>query len=101
MSVVDTVSDLIRDIERRLDTAEIAPERKTSGTVVSVADGIARVSGLSGVAFSEIVEFECGARGVALNLEEYTVGVVVLSGFLDISEGMIATGTGTMLEIPV
>ena len=98
---VALAEELIRDIEARLDSAEIAPERKNSGVVSYLGDGIAKVVGLSDIAYNEVVEFESGARGVAMNLEEHFVGVVVLSGFSTIHEGMVATVSGKILEIPV
>ena len=98
---VALAEELIRDIEARLDNAEIAPERKNSGVVSYLGDGIAKVVGLSDIAYNEVVEFESGARGVAMNLEEHFVGVVVLSGFSTIHEGMVATASGKILEIPV
>ena len=98
---VALAEELIRDIEARLDSTEIAPERKNSGVVSYLGDGIAKVVGLSDIAYNEVVEFESGARGVAMNLEEHFVGVVVLSGFSTIHEGMVATASGKILEIPV
>ena len=98
---VALAEELIRDIEARLDSTEIAPERKNSGVVSYLGDGIAKVVGLSDIAYNEVVEFESGARGVAMNLEEHCVGVVVLSGFSTIHEGMVATASGKILEIPV
>ncbi len=101
MAVTDTIAHLIQNIERRLDSADVSPERASSGEVVSLGDGIAKVAGLRNVAYNEVIEFESGAKGVALNLEEYSVGVVVFSGFSTISEGMVAKSTGRILEIPV
>lgn len=56
--------------------------------------------GLRNIAYNEVVNFESGARGVAMNLEEHFVGVVILSGFSTIHEGMIAEASGKILEIP-
>lgn len=98
---VSLAEELIRDIETRLDSVEVSPERKNSGVVSYLGDGIAKVVGLSEVAYNEVVNFESGARGVAMNLEEHFVGVVILSGFSTIAEGMVATASGKILEIPV
>lgn len=97
-TVLDT---LIREIETQIDSASISPERVNSGEVISLGDGIAKVIGLREVAYNEVVEFESGAKGVAMNLEENFVGVVVLSGVETIKEGMIAKTTGRILEVPV
>ena len=97
-TVLDT---LIREIETQIDSAALSPERVNSGEVISLGDGIAKVIGLREVAYNEVVEFESGARGVAMNLEENFVGVVVLSGVDTIKEGMMAKTTGRILEVPV
>lgn len=100
-SPVQAVDTLIKEIEKQIDTADFSPERISSGTVVYLGDGIAKVVGLKDVAYNEVVEFESGAQGVAMNLEEHSVGIVVLSGFATIHEGMIARTTKKILEIPV
>ena len=71
------------------------------GTVIEVADGIARVSGLSQVAASEMLEFEGGVMGVALNLEESTIGSIVFGDFLKLRPGQVVRGTGRILSVPV
>ncbi|MDP6403505.1 MAG: F0F1 ATP synthase subunit alpha, partial [SAR202 cluster bacterium] len=71
------------------------------GTVVEVGDGIARVHGLSGVAYSELVEFEGGIMGMALNLEEDNVGVVIMGDPLAVKEGNEVRSTGRIVEVPV
>lgn len=95
------IDSLIREIEAKIDSTDLSPERVNSGEVISLGDGIAKVVGLREVAYNEVVEFESGARGVAMNLEENFVGVVVLSGVDTIKEGMIAKTTGRILEVPV
>src|SRR5687767_9817479 len=71
------------------------------GTVVEAGDGIARVHGLSECMYSELVEFENGAAGLALNLEEETVGVLVLGDHLGIEEGQVVKTTGRVADVPV
>ena len=71
------------------------------GVVVEVGDGIARIHGLSGVAFSELVEFAGGTLGMALNLEEDSVGAVILGDPRSVKEGSEARGTGRIVEVPV
>ena len=95
------LDSIIKDVENRIDSADLSPERKNSGTVVYLGDGIARVIGMREIAYNEVVNFESGAVGVALNLEEHSVGVVILSGFASIKEGNIATASGKILEVPV
>ncbi len=71
------------------------------GTVVEAGDGIARVHGLSDCMASELVEFSNGAMGLALNLEEETVGVMILGEYTDIKEGDEVRSTGRIVEVPV
>jgi len=71
------------------------------GTVVEAGDGIARVHGLSEVMASELVEFPSGVMGLALNLEEESVGVVLLGDYSDIKEGDEVRATGRIAEVPV
>ena len=84
----------IQGFESKLDLAEI-------GEVISVGDGIARVYGLDNVMFNEMVEFEEGTLGLAFNLEESSVGVVVLGEYKQLREGHQVRRTGRVLETPV
>ncbi len=70
------------------------------GTVLEVGDGIARVYGLSGVMSGEMVEFPSGVIGLAFNLEEKSVGVIILGDYLSISEGDEVRAMGTLLSVP-
>lgn len=92
---------VLADITKQIQTLDMTPEKVQTGTVVSLWDGVARVDGLSGVSYNEMIEFESGATGVALNLEEFSVWVVILSGFKNISEGETAKATGRVMEVPV
>lgn len=94
-------NSVLADIQKHIETIDIIPEKVQTGTVISVGDGVARIDGLSHVAYNEMIEFESGAVGVALNLEEFSVGVVILSGFKSIKEGEIAKATGHVMEVPV
>src|SRR6476620_7538944 len=71
------------------------------GTVVEAGDGIARVHGLSECMSSELVEFDNGAMGLAMNLEEETVGILVLGDYLTIEEGQTVRTTGRVADVPV
>ena len=71
------------------------------GVVVEVGDGIARVHGLSGVSYGELVEFEDGTTAMALNLEEDSVGVVIMGDAAGIKEGNEVRSTGRIVEVPV
>jgi len=71
------------------------------GTIVEIGDGIARIHGLSGVRYNELLEFPNGAAGIALNLEENSVGAVILGNFSEIREGDEVHATGRIAEVPV
>ena len=71
------------------------------GTVIEVGDGIARIHGLSGVGANELLEFESGVTGMALNLEEDAVGSVILGDPQGVKEGSEVRGTGRVVEVPV
>jgi F-type H+-transporting ATPase subunit alpha len=71
------------------------------GTVVEVGDGIATVYGLSQVQASELVEFESGVRGLALNLNEDSVGIVIMGDYTGIEEGQTVRSTGEIASVPV
>ena len=71
------------------------------GRVLEIGDGIARVYGLSGVMAGEMVEFQNGTIGLAFNLEENSVGIIILGEYMDISEGDEVRSTGRLLSVPV
>src|SRR3990172_3894733 len=71
------------------------------GTVVEAGDGIARVHGLRGAMYSELLEFPDGVMGMALNLEEETVGAIILGPYQGIKEGDEVRSTGRIVETPV
>lgn len=96
-----SVTKIIKDLESKIETLEKEVNVSETGTVVSVSDGIARISGLAGVASMEEVTFASGARGLALNLESDMVGVVIVSGMDLVREGEEVTRTGRVLSIPV
>src|SRR5580698_1712272 len=71
------------------------------GRVVEVGDGIARVSGLPNASVNELLEFENGSVGLALNLDEETIGAVVLGQVDELDEGQVVRATGQILSVPV
>lgn len=92
------ISDLIK---QRIEKFSSATEARNVGTVVSVTDGITRIHGLADVRYGEMIEFRGGVFGLALNLEQDSVGAVVLGEYKDISEGDVVKTTGRILEVPV
>ncbi|MDW8046418.1 MAG: F0F1 ATP synthase subunit alpha [Chloroflexota bacterium] len=71
------------------------------GTVIEAGDGVVRIHGLSGCMLSELIEFENGTMGIAMNLEEETVSAIVLGDYIGIKEGTQARSTGRIIEVPV
>lgn len=96
-----SVEKIIKDLEKKIADISTEIEVNEVGNVISVSDGIARVSGLTSVASMEEVTFASGAKGLALNLESDMVGVVIVSGADGVSEGEEVTRTGRVLAIPV
>jgi len=94
----DEISSLIKE---RIENFEIKVDINEVGKVVSIGDGIAKAYGLSNVMAGEMVEFENGIKGMVLNLEESSVGIVVLGEFEKIREGMSVKRLGQLLKIPV
>lgn len=94
----DEIASVIQqEIEQYNDRVDV----RETGTVLEVGDGIARVYGLSGVMAGEMVEFPGGTVGLAFNLEENSVGVIILGDFLQINEGDQVKSMGRLLSVPV
>lgn len=92
------ISELIKQRISKLDTSS---EARNEGTIVSVSDGIVRIHGLADVMYGEMIQFEGGLFGMALNLEQDSVGAVVLGDYLDLQEGQKVQCTGRILEVPI
>ena len=88
-------------IQKEIETFESQMDVREVGTVLEVGDGIARVYGLSGVMAGEMVQFPSGVIGLAFNLEENSVGVIILGDYLSISEGDEVKALGKLLSVPV
>ena len=92
---------IVENLKKEIDNFSSQIKAEKIGHVLEVFDGIAKVSGLSDIKSSEMVTFPNGETGVALNLEEDTVGVIILDDFSKIKEGDEVKTTGKILEIPV
>ncbi|HTC86571.1 MAG TPA: F0F1 ATP synthase subunit alpha, partial [Candidatus Acidoferrum sp.] len=88
-------------IKSAIEGFDAGVETRTVGTVVEVGDGIAQIYGLDGALASELLEFPDGVRGMALNLQEETVGAVILGDANKIKEGDTVKTTGRVVEVPV
>ena len=94
----DEISSIIKE---RIASYDLSVNVEETGKVISVADGVARVYGLKNVMAGEMVEFENGEKGLAQNLEESSVGVVILGKSDKIVEGTSVKRLGKLLRVPV
>jgi F-type H+-transporting ATPase subunit alpha len=92
---------IIEQLKKQIEEFAAVTSTEKVGKVIEVGDGVARISGLSDLMASEMVEFPNGEIGVALNLEEDRVGAMVLGNYLGIKEGDEVKATGKILSIPV
>lgn len=97
----DITSLIAKDLQKKISVFEPEATSRRVGHIMTIADGVAKVSGLPTVAYLELVEFTGSIRGVAINLEEDSVGVIILGDFLTLSEGDEVKGTGQLLSVPV
>jgi F-type H+-transporting ATPase subunit alpha len=97
----NTNNTIVENLKKEIENFSLKIKGEKTGHVVEVFDGIAKISGLRDVKSSEMVTFEGGEVGVVLNLEEDSVGVIVLSDFSKIKEGDVVTPTARILEVPV
>src|SRR2546423_14020437 len=96
INVAEITSVLKREIasfEQKVQVSEV-------GTVIEVADGIARIYGLKGAMAGELLEFENGTMGQVFNLEEDSIGSVIFGNYLEIKEGDSVKSTGRLLGVP-
>lgn len=92
------ISELIK---KRIAQFNVASDAQSTGTIVSVSDGIIRIHGLAEVMQGEMIELPGGRYAIALNLERDSVGAVVMGPYADLAEGMTVKCTGRILEVPV
>ena len=94
-------SEISSVLKEKIAGLDLSAERKNEGIIVSVSDGIVRIHGMGDVMYGELIEFENGVLGLALNLEQDSVGAGVLGDYLDLVEGQKVVCTGKILEVPV
>nr|MCW1892087.1 F0F1 ATP synthase subunit alpha [Candidatus Uhrbacteria bacterium] len=96
-----TSHDIVEHLKEQIASFRSTAAAEETGRIREVGDGIAKVSGLSHVSSMEMVTFEDGTMGVALNLEEDQVGVLILGNAANLLEGQTVKATGSILSIPV
>ena len=94
-------SEISKLIKERIENFEITAEARDVGTVIGVTDGIVRIHGLTDARYGEMLEFPQNTFGMALNLEQDSVGAVVLGEYKHVSEGDTVKTTGKILEVPI
>ena len=92
---------IVEQLKNQIENFKVEMQTEKVGKVAEVGDGVARISGLSDIMASEMVEFPNGEIGVALNLEEDRVGAMILGNYTEIKEGDEVKATGKILSIPV
>ena len=95
------MSNVIEQIEQQIAKLSTKVARKNTGIIRTIADGVAKIEGLSDVMYNEMVSFPGGVIGIALNLEEDEVGCVILGDVSQLKQGDEVATTGKLLSIPV
>ncbi len=95
------LDDFTRQLKEQIQHFQAPTKMVDVGTVMEVGDGIARISGLQNVMLSELVEFKDGTLGIALNLDEDSVGVIIMGDYSGIQEGDVVRSTGRIASVPV
>ena len=95
------MSSILQELEQQIAGIASSVQKTNVGTVRNVGDGVAKVEGLSDVMLNEMIEFGGGVTGMALNLEESEVGVVLLGDYAAVKEGSECRTTGKLLSVPV
>jgi F-type H+-transporting ATPase subunit alpha len=99
--MTDLINNITADLQKQIDGYKPEVEVSDVGTVLEAGDGIARVDGLSAVRAQELVQFANGVMGIAFNLENDSVGVIIMGEYSAIDEGMIVRSTGRIASVPV
>jgi F-type H+-transporting ATPase subunit alpha len=99
--MTDLIKNITDDLQRQIEAYQPSLELSDVGTVIEAGDGIARVDGLSAVRAQELVQFANGVMGIAFNLENDSVGVIIMGEYSAIDEGMIVNSTGRIASVPV
>src|SRR4051812_33318420 len=93
--------DIVREIEAQIVAARGAATRQSVGVIREIGDGVAKVEGLADVMLNEMLDFGHGVTGLALNLDETEVGVIILGDYTKLQEGAEVRATGKLLQVPV
>ena len=95
------MADLVQEIEAQIAGAKAAAAKQSVGIIREIGDGVAKVEGLADVMLNEMLDFGNGITGLALNLDETEVGVIILGDYTQLQEGAEVRATGKLLQVPV
>src|SRR5258708_12431924 len=96
----DLVKELTASLQKQIDAYNPQVETRDVGTVTEAGDGIARGEGLGAVQAQELVQFANGIMGIAFNLEQHSVGIIIMGDYSGIEQGMAVRGTGRIASVP-
>ncbi len=99
--MTDLIKQIASDLQKQIDAFEPEISISDVGTVSEAGDGIARVAGLANVKSQELVQFANGVIGIAFNLEEKSVGVIIMGDYAGVTEGMSVRALGRIASVPV
>jgi F-type H+-transporting ATPase subunit alpha len=99
--MTDLIKDISSSLQKQIEAFKPELELRDVGTVTQAGDGIARATGLAEVQAQELVQFENGIMGIAFNLEQSNVGIIIMGEFSGIEEGMTVRSTGRIASVPV
>jgi F-type H+-transporting ATPase subunit alpha len=99
--MTDLIKQIASDLQKQIEAFEPEIQISDVGTVSEAGDGIARVAGLANVKSQELVQFANGVIGIAFNLEESSVGVIIMGDYAGVTEGMSVRSTGRIASVPV
>lgn len=99
--MTDLIQQLAADLQKQIEAFEPVVGIRDVGTVIEAGDGIARATGLADVRAQELVQFSNGVLGIAFNLEEKSVGIIIMGDYSGIEEGMSVRSTGRIASVPV
>jgi F-type H+-transporting ATPase subunit alpha len=95
------MTDLLKEIESQIADAKVAATKQNVGVIREIGDGVAKVEGLSDAMLNEMLDLGNGITGLALDLDETEVGVIILGDYTKLEEGAEVRGTGKLLQVPV
>ena len=95
------MADLLQEIEAQIAGAKTAAAKQNVGVIREIGDGVAKIEGLTDAMLNEMIDLGNGITGLALNLEETEVGVIILGDYTQLEEGDEVRTTGKLLQVPV